>query len=337
MLRITLAAIGGSLLALPVFAQVVPVQTPYGPYNPYYNPYGGAYGNALSGAADLNRSYGDNTKAIEDARILREKANQAKLDTQKQAFDQMLYEQSKTPSYTEKLTKNQTLILNRMINQPEKAEITGGKTLNTMLPYLQFLSSTGAMGPPVAVPQSIVNQLNISTGGGTSVGMLRDGGHLDWPLGLRGDHQEKLDKLLPAAVEGTAKGTLTPKQLKAVRTEMNAMREDLRQACGNDEIETSTYLTALRFYNSLLPAVEALESPDAKKQLAGSTAPRARNVQELCDYMTDNGVKFAAASPGNEAAYQVVHDAFVRYIRQSQVSNGFMAVHAPVNPPSMKK
>ena len=41
--------------------------------------------------------------------------------------------------------------------------------------------------------------------------------------------------------------------------------------------------------------------------------------------MTDNGVRFAPASPGNENAYQVVHDAFVRYARAGQSSAGFTA------------
>ncbi len=72
--------------------------------------------------------------------------------------------------------------------------------------------------------------------------------------------------------------------------------------------------------------MNALEKPDARKQLAGAYSPRARNVQELVDFMTDNGVRFAPATPGNENAYQVVHDAFVRYARAAQSSAGFTAM-----------
>ena len=58
-------------------------------------------------------SYGDVINAQEQARITREKANQAKLDTKKQAFDLMLYEKANTPSYTETLTKEKGQILTR--------------------------------------------------------------------------------------------------------------------------------------------------------------------------------------------------------------------------------
>jgi hypothetical protein len=115
------------------------------------------------------------------------------------------------------------------------------------------------------------------------------------------------------------------------------MREGLREQLHKDEIEASSYMRAIEFYNSLEPSVNALERPDARKQLAGAYSPRARNVQELVDFMTDNGVKFAGASPGNENAYQATHDAFVRYVRTAQSSGGLHAMHAPLTPAPSKQ
>ena len=309
--------------------------------NPYYPRGAGpgiGYGAALSGSADVSRAYGDVIVQQENARVIAEQAKQAKIDTKRKAFDEMMYEKANTPSYTEELTKEKGLILTRMMNFPNSTEVSDGTTLNTMLPFLQSLSLHGTQGPPVPIAQSMVNQLNITgAGGGGGVGMLRAGGQVEWPIGLMGPQQKKLDKLLPEAVETTATGKLTPKLMKDVRTEMTAMRTRMREQLKKEEIETSSYLRAIEFYNSLETSVNALERPDARKQLGGGYSPRARNVQELVDFMTDNGTRFAAASPGSESAYRAVHDAFVRYARVAQGSSGFQALNSPVQGPGGKK
>jgi hypothetical protein len=194
---------------------------------------------------------------------------------------------------------------------------------------MQSFSLQGTQGPPVALAQSMVNRLNISGTGLSSVGMLRGGGaSLDWPLALRGPEQKKLDKLIPTAVQATIAGTLELKQLTEIRAGLTSMREDLRRQIQKDEIETHTYIRAIEFYDSLIASVNTLERPEARKALGGGYAPRARNVQELVDFMTDNGVKFAPCLPGDETAYKVVHDSFVRYGRIASGSSGLLAINA---------
>ena len=329
---IGLALLGCVALPASAPAQYYP-PNPYNPYAPGYNANPGRgynQGAYLQGQAQVMQAYGDVINSQEQARVEREKANQAKLDTRKQAFDQMMYEKANTPTYTEALTKDKANILTRLMNFPLRSEVTDGKTLNAMLPLLQALSGQGTMGPPVALPQSLVNELNLSGSGQSSVGMLRDGGHVDWPIGLQGKNQTALDKLLPEAYNAAATGKLTPKLMKQVRTEMGTMRQTLRDQCQKEEIDTSSYLQAVEFYNSLESSVNALERPDAKKQLGGAYSPRARNVQELVDFMTDKGLKFAPSAPGNENAYQATHDAFVRYARAAQSSAGLQPTSAPI-------
>ena len=101
----------------------------------------------MSGSADLTRAQGDVTVSNEQARILREKANQAKIDTKRKAFDEMMYEKANTPTYTETLSKEKVQIINRLMNFPIRGEITDGKTLNVMLPHIEALATYGAMGP----------------------------------------------------------------------------------------------------------------------------------------------------------------------------------------------
>src|ERR1035438_2135639 len=99
------------------------------------------------------QAYGQVINDQEQARVTREQANQAKLDTKKQAFDLMMYEKANTPTYTETLTKEKAQILTRMMNFPLRSEIADGKSLNVMLPFLQSLSSGGTQGPPVPIAQ----------------------------------------------------------------------------------------------------------------------------------------------------------------------------------------
>jgi hypothetical protein len=304
--------------------------------NPYY-PQGSPGYNRLNGQADVMRAYGDVVNDQEQARITREKANQAKLDTKRKAFDEMMYEKANTPTYTETLSKEKSQQLMRYMNHPIKSEITNGQTLNAMLPLLESLSSQGTQGPPVPLSQSLINQLNISGSGTSSVGMLRAGGQVDWPPALRGAQQKKIDKDLAVAYEAAMSNTLDSKIMKQLRTDMKKLREDMRQQLAKDEIEASSYMQAIEFYNALDSSVNALEKPDARKQLAGNYSPRARNVQELVDFMADNGTKFAPAVPGNENAYQAAHDAFVRYARTAQASAGFTALNAPPTPASNRK
>lgn len=137
------------LAAIPSYASGQYPNPYVNPYNPYYGGSGYGSGNALSGAADLTRGLkGDQSLQVENARVVREKAAQAKLDTRKQAFDEMLYEKANTPSYTEELTKNKQQLLTRLMNFPTRGEVSDGKTLNAMLPMLQAMSSQGTMGPP---------------------------------------------------------------------------------------------------------------------------------------------------------------------------------------------
>jgi hypothetical protein len=192
---------------------------PVNPYNPYLNPYN-TYGNAVQGAATMVDAYSNVPVQQQQARLLYEQANQSRLDTKKKAFDQMLYENAHTPSYADTAARDQALRLTRLMNNPIPGEIANGTTLNAMLPLLQDLASRGTQGPPVPIAQSLVNQLNIAGSGGSSVGMLRAGGTVDWPVSLRGPQQKKLDKLLPQASEAALAGTLDSNLMRQVRKVM---------------------------------------------------------------------------------------------------------------------
>src|SRR5262249_53393997 len=183
--RFTLA-----LLSITIPVSAARAQYPPPVYvNPYY-PQGSPGYNYLNGQADVMRAQGDLYNATEKAHIEREKVKQARIDTKRKAFDEMMYEKANTPTYFEELSRDKQQYLIRIMNYPTKTEIHEGKSLNTMLPLLQDLVGVGAQGPTVTLPSFAVKALNVTSGGPgqSSIGMLGNKVPLQWPLGLRGPH-----------------------------------------------------------------------------------------------------------------------------------------------------
>jgi hypothetical protein len=56
-----------------------------------------------------------------------------------------------------------------------------------------------------------------------------------------------------------------------------------------------------------------LAQPDAVDYLNGKYKAKGKTVADLVKYMTDNGLQFARATPGAEAAYTTLYHALVAY------------------------
>ncbi len=309
----------------------------YPPYGPgVYNPYGGA-GGTLAGQAQVIGATGQLAIDQEKARVEREQANQAKLTTQKKAFDQMLYERSLKPTYAEDLVYIDNRVVSRMMTSPQPAEIAAGKTLNAFLPYIMKLSETGVQGPPVPVNPAALHRISVSTGpDGPRIGVLKDL-PIIWPMALRGPLQQKTDPLLRSAVSGAANGSLQPDLYNQVRSLVKQIEDDFLKRFRNEEVNTGDYLNASSFLENLKPAIQALGSPDVNRLLDGSAAVQGSNVPEVCSNLSFNGLTFAPGNPGTEAAYRSLHDAFVAYIRTAQSSHGIQPRMRPPNPLTAKQ
>lgn len=308
----------------------------YGWRGGFGNPYGGA-GGVVAANAQLVQSVGQLNIDQEKARVEREKANQAKLATQKDAFDQMLYERSLKPTFAEDLSYEQNRVVARMMNDSPPAEIGRGKTLNTFMPYIMKMSENGVQGPPVPINPAALARINVTTGvNGPQIGVLR---HLPlrWPMTLRGPLQQKMDPLLNAAVSAATTDSLQPDLLNQVRKMLTAINDDFLKRFRAEEVSTSDYLAAVAFLDSLRPAVQALGSPDVGRLLDGATAAQGSNVPELVSNMTFNGLTFGPATPGAEAAYRSLHDSFVAYIRTAQASSGIQPRMRPPDPLAAKR
>jgi hypothetical protein len=329
--------------AVLVLAVVRPAAAQFNPYypSPYYPLYPGSGfgpGATLAGGAQVIQASGQLGIQQEQARQQRQQYYQEKIKTKKMAFDEAAYEKANTPSWTEEQEKVLSMRIRRIMNQPAPAEITRGETLNTLMPFVKSLGDMGTPGPPLTLNPNTLKSINVavgtSGGGSTGAGVLKNGGRLSWPLQLRGPAQKKIDALLPKAVEQGAAGTLEQKTYLQLQSMVSAMQEDVRKRYHKEEIDGGSYLKGKHFLDDLQSSLKVLQEPEATKFLDGSYAARGANVQELVDNMSAQGLKFAPATPGSEAAYFSLHDSFVSYARAAQSGAGFQSMLAPQGPPT---
>src|SRR5262249_21080465 len=159
--------------------------------------------------------------------------------------------------------KVQAMTLRRVMSNPQQAEVTSGKAQNLMLPYLKAITQTGTQGPPTPLDPNMLKSINVTTGGkdGFSVGVLKSGGPLAWPLAVLGPTQKKLDPLFPKLVYGASMGMLDAKLYLECNKGVAAMQEELRKKFHKEEIDGGMYLEGKRFLDSLDNSMKALRQP----------------------------------------------------------------------------
>jgi hypothetical protein len=341
-----------SLLALALAAGPAAAQNPYYP-NPYYPPVWGpgaaalGPGNTLQGGASVIQASGQLYINQEQARVEREKAEQAKLQTKKMAFDLAAYERENTPTFVEEQEKTLSMKIRRIMSQPLPAEVTRGDTLNLLLPMIKVYSDQGVPGPPQPLNPAMLKAINVTVGGGGpsategksvgGAGVLRNGGKLAWPLQLKGPNQQKLDKLLPQALAQAAAGTLEQPLYTQVASTVLTMQDELRKQYHQEKIDGGSFLKGKHFLDDLAQSLKVLQDPNAVKFLDGSYAARGNTVPEVVANMTAQGLQFAPATPGGESAYFALHNAFVAYARAAQSGMGsFHSQYTPTPPKAFK-
>jgi hypothetical protein len=278
LIRPLLATAFALAAAGPVASQPSPYYPPPSGYPGYPGYPGYGPGSTLAGAAQVIQAQGQLGLDQEQQRIQRQKAYQEKLNTKKMAFDEAAYEKANTPSYIDEKERVSGLTLRRLMSQPQPAEVTRGDTLNAMLPYLKALGDQGTPGSPQSLNPSTLAAINVATpntgGGGTTVGVLKNGGKLAWPLMLKGPLQKKMDGLLPKAVEQAAANTLEPATYNQVVGLVQSMQDDIQTRYRKEQIDGSSFLTSKRYLDQLASSLKVLQDPDAAKYLTGAPSRR---------------------------------------------------------------
>jgi hypothetical protein len=280
-----------------------------------YAPYAGR-GGQLAGGAEMVQAQGQFMNDQEQARITREKAYQEYLKSQKAKFEMDRYIEKNTPTYTELQEKNNAMKTRRILNNPTEAEITTGASLNIMLPLVQQMTSQGIAGPPIALDQATLNRINVKAPNYSGhLAKFKDGGKLKWPIAVRGRELQKgLAATLPDAVAAAQDDTLELKTYNKLRKDVKDLREEVAADYRKNQIDLGSYLAADQFLEDLNFAVGDLTMAGASKALSGAAGGlKGRNVQEMVEYMTRQGLTFAPATPGNENAYFSLQSSMSRY------------------------
>jgi hypothetical protein len=320
--------VGAALLA----GSAPPVRAQQNPYNPYYVPAWSGYGpgGTLQGVAAGLDATGNQWIQRQQAQLVGQQAEQAKLVTKKQTFDLMQYERANTPTYTEVQEKTDAMKIRRLLNAAIPGEIQNGSAMNTLMPYLLRLTYQGTHGAPVPLDPTLMRQINVTTAtqfGG--IGLLANVGDLNWPFALRGPTQQRVDDLLTTAVSAAARNNLQPDTYFAIKKDVDKLSDELSKNFRQEKFDGGMYLEGRRFLDSLNDSLRVLQSPNAANYFNGTYAARGNTVDELLQYMAQQGLKFGPMAPGGAAAYQSLYNAMVAFAAGAQNDSGFRMRTAP--------
>ena len=199
---------------------------------------------------------------------------------------------------------------------PPAWEIYSGKALNELL---QQIHAGGGRGAKVPLDASLLRHLNLAPPGCGNFGLFKNGGKLTWPGVLAGDkfkaNRVRVEKLLRRALV-PSRGDPTKGPDRTQLDGLDRAVEQLNTVLAGEvaDLAPSQYIEAKRYLNMLREAVRALRSPAAEKFLNGTYAARGKTVGELADHMRRQGLAFAPAVPGDEAAYLAVYRALRAYL-----------------------
>jgi hypothetical protein len=292
-------------------------------YPPYYNndwwSYGDPYGGGLRGAAAAIDSQGRFEVMWQQSRLLAQEVERSKMDTHRKAYDEWLYERATRPTLEDDQARSQAYEMRRLLRDPGTTDVVSGYALNMLLK--DIVKKPGyASGPAIALDPKILKQVNVTSAeNGGNIGILKfvkEGAGLPWPLPLQNSEYRKqtqrLDHLAAEAVNSVQNsGQVGPGTL-------NDMIEDVRQlksmVSGNiNDLTPSQSVEAKRFLNQLDDAIQALKQQNVANYFTDKWAAKGKTVADLVSYMSNNGLRFAPAVTGDEAAYAALYNALAAY------------------------
>jgi hypothetical protein len=171
------------------------------------------------------------------------------------------------------------------------------------------------VGPNVPIDEELLKQVNVTSGERGNIGLLRNGGKLNWPLPLQGtlfeEERNRLDKFAPEAIKQLEfNGQVDPRTLEQMRADVAKLNEKLSAR----EMTPTQYVDARRYINQVEDALTGLSQPVVKNFFNGTYAPKGKSVAELVKSMTSPvALRFAPATQGQEPAYRMLQQRLAAY------------------------
>jgi hypothetical protein len=300
------------------------------PYSPYggggYGGWGGyyedPYAGYLRGVADVTSAQGRLLSQVQQARLLQTQADMSKLDLRRRMIEEAAFERKNWLNPEAERVKDMQNAYARATREPPITEVLSGQALNDLYNHVYPLQEKGKTQgvkgfPEVKLDEDMLKQINLTgAGGGGSIGLLKDRGKLTWPLVLQsGDYDGPRKELTTLASDAVDQVRLNNPvgagTLRDMMNDVHKMNDSLLRNVG--EISPSEYVEAKRYLNGLESAIKALHDPNVGNQLNQSWAAQGHTVAELVDFMGRKGLKFAAATPGDEPSYRYIYQRLLAY------------------------
>jgi hypothetical protein len=233
------------------------------------------------------------------------------------------YLSSSTDTPRSNQEKTATVAEDRQPSQPEQqksspgnppaSDVWSGKALNELL---ADLSKVVARSEPSAQPGFRMSMVAEGLGhirttpAAENRGSLQKAEGFGWPAELSSPGFQELRERLNAHVQEAVKQAATsarvePPLLQQMRLDVDQLRRQLNREVG--ELTPSEYLQSRRFLDGFDDAVKALHQGNGSGRFPGQYVPRTETAIALVRQMTAQGLQFAPAAPGDEAAYSALH------------------------------
>jgi hypothetical protein len=290
----------------------------YAGYAPPINYIPSQTGDMLRGAASAMDAYSNNLTATQDARIRREQWQQTKVDTRRKMLDEYNYEQSLIPPMSQKLEDERRERVLQARGTAPLTEIISGSALNELLLDIQKTQSQrGLTGTYVPLDPQVMQHIGLTgvTSGGGNSNFFPPDGTLQWPVVLQDDRfnarRKQVSDLVAQLVKQAEKGQIQGKTYKQLKAELDGFRADIKAAI--DDMTPTENVQARRYVDQVTQAARMFEDPNVASFFNGQYKPQGQTVGELVAYMTQKGLRFAPASPGNEQYYNALYQGIVQY------------------------
>jgi len=282
----------------------------------YVNPYWGytwdPYQGYLNGAANVIQAQSQYMIAFQQGRLIKEQVRSAKIDNRRKEIEQWLWERENLPTTEDERVRFQTEQLKRVRNDPPLTEIWSGYALNVLLTDAQKTQGTELPVSP-SLTDVDLSKVNVTSGKRDgNIGLLKNG-KLSFPLLLRraqfAEERDHLEQLVRSAVSQAAAKQMDAEAIEEIMRVSKQVESKLAwilKAQG-DDLKPTMYVDAKNFLHNLNDALKVLQQEDAADYLNGKYVAKGATVAELVKHMTESGLKFAPASPGNETTYTALH------------------------------
>jgi len=294
-------------------------------YDPYayasmYNPIGAYY----QGVASVTRATGQYFKDIQEARLSREKSRQAHYDTRRKEIEFEAWYESMKLTAPQMRERDLATRLDDARRDPPRTDIWSGKAMNELLRSILRDGKT-TRGPSISLEEDTLKHINLTVQGKAgNVGLLKNGGKLDWPLPLEDkmfdEERKELSSNIKQAVDQLKEDKKVGKDtLNNIVADYKKMKDKLENSA--DEFSPSQYIEANRYLGQVGDAIKALQDSKVSNYFNNTWNAKGKTVAELVSHLKKEGLQFAPAAPGDEAAYNSLYHALRSYEARVLSSN----------------